>query len=73
MKSRLVTQGKKTAVHALLYEVGGNTSAGRVHPARHGDRLAYHPQAPSYPRQNSLHTALREVGRIERLLSCWTG
>jgi TnpA family transposase len=25
--------------------VGGNTSARRVHPARHGDRLAYHPQA----------------------------
>jgi TnpA family transposase len=28
----------------------------------------------SYPRQNSLNTALREVGRIElSLSSCWSG
>lgn len=45
-----------------------DSAARCIHPARHRDSLAHHRKLASYPLRNSLHTALREVGRIERSL-----
>ena len=41
--------------------------------ARARQRLAMLKRLGAYPRQNGLALALREIGRIERTFSPWTG
>jgi TnpA family transposase len=48
--------------------VGRNATPGDVYQARHGGPVDHTAQVRSYPRQNGLAVALREIGQIERTL-----
>jgi hypothetical protein len=53
---------------AEIKPVGRNATLRDVDQAGHGDRVAHAAQLSSYPRQNSLALAMREIGQIERTL-----
>ena len=66
---RVETDDRRHAQHqARPRPLGRNPAAGHLDQAGHGDGLADAQEAGSYPRQNGLAVALRELGRIERTL-----